>query len=143
MLYVSAYFFQSANQRIQILIFVFFFVSEIYIVFSFRDIVIYTFVIIDPMRCNLILNQSLEMANIKEAKKILTQYFSHYAANSCLDTLSFVLLFSLGNLSNSGEVKNFSRFICILLVSNFFIFITIYPALLSLVLQVSLYVIIF
>lgn len=131
-----AIFVQLANQIIPN--FWFFLFDNLFCVF--RDIVIYTFVIIDPMRCNLILNQSLEMANIKEAKKILTQYFAHYAANSCLDTLSFVLLFSLGNLSNSGEVKNFSRFICILLVSNFFIFITIYPALLSLVLQVCFYV---
>lgn len=104
-----------------------------------RDTLIYTLVIIDLKNCNRILNRSLEMACVKEAKSRLAQYFAQYAANSCLDTLSLVLLFSLGNLSDSRQVRNFSQFSCMLLVSNFFIFITIYPALLSLVLQVRLF----
>lgn len=82
------------------------------------------------------LNRLLETSSVREAKSELAHYFARHAANSCLDTLSLVLLVSLGNLSESREIKNFAQFSSILLVSNFFIFITIYPALLSLVLQV-------
>lgn len=101
------------------------------------DMLIYTLVLIDPKKCNQLLNRSLDTKCVKEAKSELAQYFAQHAANSCLDTLSLVLLFSLGNLSDSREIRNFAQFSCLLIISNFFIFFTIYPALLSLVLQVS------
>lgn len=73
---------------------------------------------------------------LKEAKTNMVQNFAQYASTSCLDTLFLILLFSLGNLSDSNEIKNFALFSTILLASNFFIFITIYPAFLSLIVQV-------
>ena len=103
--------------------------------FLIIDIVIYTLVIIDLKKCNLILNNALEMNNIKEAKRNIIQNIAQFASKSSLDTFFLILLVALGNLSDSREIKNFSSFSCILLTSNFLLFITIYPALLSLILQ--------
>jgi hypothetical protein len=100
--------------------------------------IIYILVIIDLKKCNLILNNALEMTSIREAKSNIAQNFALFASNSSLDTFFLILLVALGNLSDSHEIKNFSLFSCVLLASNFFIFITIYPALLSLILQVRL-----
>ena len=100
--------------------------------------IIYILVIIDLKKCNLILNNALEMTSIREAKSNIAQNFALFASNSSLDTFFLILLVALGNLSDSREIKNFSLFSCVLLASNFFIFITIYPALLSLILQVRL-----
>jgi hypothetical protein len=97
----------------------------------------YTLVIIDLKKCNLILNSALEMTSIKEAKKNIVQSIAHFASKSSLDTFFLILLVALGNLSDSQEIKSFSSFSCILLASNFLLFITIYPALLSLILQVQ------
>ena len=90
---------------------------------------------IDLKKCNLILNNALEMKSIKEAKSNIVHNFAYFASNSSLDTFFLILLVALGNLSDSHEIKNFSLFSCMLLSSNFLIFITIYPALLSLILQ--------
>ncbi len=100
--------------------------------------IIYILVIIDLKKCNLILNNALEMTSIREAKSNIAQNFALFASNSSLDTFFLILLVALGNLSDSREIKNFSLFSCVLLASNFLIFITIYPALLSLILQVRL-----
>ena len=75
------------------------------------------------------------MKSIKEAKSNIVHNFAYFASNSSLDTFFLILLVALGNLSDSHEIKNFSLFSCMLLSSNFLIFITIYPALLSLILQ--------
>jgi hypothetical protein len=99
--------------------------------------IIYTLVIIDLKKCSLILNNALEMKSIREAKSNIAQNFALFASNSSLDTFFLILLVALGNLSDSREIKNFSLFSCVLLASNFLIFITIYPALLSLILQVG------
>ena len=99
--------------------------------------IIYTLVIIDLKKCSLILNNALEMTSIREAKSNIAQNFALFASNSSLDTFFLILLVALGNLSDSREIKNFSLFSCVLLASNFLIFITIYPALLSLILQVG------
>ena len=58
------------------------------------DMLIYTLVLIDPKKCNQLLNRSLDTKCVKEAKSELAQYFAQHAANSCLDTLSLVLLFA-------------------------------------------------
>lgn len=100
---------------------------------------LYTLVIIDLNKCNMILNNALEMSNLREAKTNIVNNFAHFATSSSLDTVFLILLVALGNLSDSNEIKNFSMFSCILLASNFFIFITIYPALLSLILQVDFF----
>ena len=89
-------------------------------------------------KCNLILNNALEMTSIREAKSNIAKNFALFASNSSLDTFFLILLVALGNLSDSREIKNFSLFSCMVLTSNFLIFITIYPALLSLILQVKL-----
>jgi hypothetical protein len=99
------------------------------------DIIIYTLVVIDIKKCNLILNNALEINSIKEAKSNIVQDFASYASKSSLDTFFMILFVALGNLSDSKEIKNFSLFSCMLLASNFLIFITVYPALLSLILQ--------
>lgn len=99
------------------------------------DIIIYTLVVIDLKKCNLILNSALEVTNIKEAKSNIVQDFASYASKSSLDTFFMILFVALGNLSDSKEIKNFSLFSCLMLASNFFIFITVYPALISLILQ--------
>ena len=101
------------------------------------DIIIYTLVVIDLKKCNLILNNALEISSIKEAKSNIVQDFASYASKSSLDTFFMILFVALGNLSDSKEIKNFSLFSCLLLTSNFLIFITVYPALLSLILQVN------
>lgn len=90
---------------------------------------------IDIKKCNLILNNALEINSIKEAKSNIVQDFASYASKSSLDTFFMILFVALGNLSDSKEIKNFSLFSCLLLSSNFLIFITVYPALLSLILQ--------
>ncbi len=84
----------------------------------------------------MIVNNALEMNNIKEAKKNIIHNIAQFASNSSLDTFFLILLVALGNLSDSKDIKNFSSFSCILLASNFLLFITIYPALLSLIIQV-------
>ena len=91
---------------------------------------------IDLKKCNLILKNALEITSIKEAKTNIVQDFAHCASKSSLDTFFLILFVALGNLSDSKEIKNFSLFSCLLLTSNFLIFITVYPALLSLILQV-------
>ncbi len=70
-----------------------------------------------------------------EAKCNVVQDFASYASKSSLDTFFMILFIALGNQSDSKAIKNFSVFSCILLASNFFIFITVYPALVSLILQ--------
>ncbi len=98
--------------------------------------VIYTLVSIDLSNFNLILSKALEAPSISEAKSNVVSHFAHLTAKSSLDTFFLVLLVSLGNLSDSRAIVNFCKFSCLLLASNFFIFITLYPALLSLILQV-------
>lgn len=100
--------------------------------------VIYTLALIDMNKCNQILNDALDTPTIREAKLNIVTNFAEFASTSSLDTFFLVLLIALGSLSDSNEIKSFSKFSCILLASNFFIFITIYPALLSLILQVGL-----
>ena len=78
------------------------------------------------------------MTSIKEAKTNIVLNFAHFACKSSLDTFFLILFVALGNLSDSTEIKNFSLFSCLLLSSNFLIFITVYPALLSLILQVKI-----
>ncbi len=90
---------------------------------------------IDLKKCNLILNNALEMASMTEAKSNVVHDFATYASKSSLDTFFMILFVALGNLSDSKEIKNFSLFSCLLLASNFLIFITVYPALISLILQ--------
>lgn len=102
------------------------------------DIIIYTLVLLDVKKCNSILNNAFEIKNLKEAKNSVVQNLAYYASNSSLDTFCLILLVALGNLSESREIKNFSKLGCMLLASNFFISLTIYPALLSLILQVRL-----
>ena len=93
-------------------------------------------VIIDLKKCNLILNNALESTtSIKEAKRNIVHNFAQFASSSSLDTIFLILLVALGNLSDSKEIKNLSLFSCMLLGTNFLIFITIYPAFLSLILQ--------
>ncbi|RMZ98242.1 3-hydroxy-3-methylglutaryl-coenzyme A reductase [Brachionus plicatilis] len=99
------------------------------------DIVIYTLLLIDVKKCNIIFNSAFEIKNLKEAKKSVAQNLASYASSSSLDTFCMILLIALGNLSESKEIKNFSIFGCLLLASNFLISLTIFPALLSLILQ--------
>lgn len=60
------------------------------------DLIIYSMVIIDLKKCNLILNKALEeTTSIKEAKTNIAQNFAHFASSSSLDTIFFILLVSL------------------------------------------------
>ncbi|CAF0928850.1 unnamed protein product [Brachionus calyciflorus] len=99
------------------------------------DIIIFTLLLIDVKKCNSIINNAFEIKNLREAKKSVVQNLASYASNSSLDTFCLILLVALGNLSETKEIKNFSLFGCMLLASNFLISLTIYPALLSLILQ--------
>lgn len=101
--------------------------------------IIYTLVLIDMNKCNDILNNALNSSTLREAKLNLIENFAEFASASSLDTFFFVFLIALGNLSESNDLKGFSQFSCLLMISNFFIFITIYPALLSLILQVKIF----
>lgn len=102
------------------------------------DIIIYTLIVIDLKKCNLILNNALEeTTSIKDAKLNIIKNFAQFSFKSSLDTFFLILFIALGNLSDSNEIKNFSFLSCILLACNFFVFVTVYPALISLILQVS------
>jgi hypothetical protein len=73
-----------------------------------------------------------------EVKTNLINYFAYFAAKNGLDTLFLILLVSLGSLSDFAELRSFAKFSCVLLACNFIFFITVYPAFMSLLLQVSI-----
>jgi uncharacterized protein with PQ loop repeat len=97
--------------------------------------VVYTWVIINLKNLNLILSKSLQLSDINDAKRNIVHSFAFLAAESSLDTFFLILLVLLGNLSESVKIKNLSKISCLLLTSNFILFITLFPAILSLILQ--------
>ena len=68
------------------------------------DIIIYTLIVIDLKKCNLILNNALEeTTSIKDAKLNIIKNFAQFSFKSSLDTFFLILFIALGNLSDSND----------------------------------------
>ncbi len=99
------------------------------------DLLLCTSLIIDMKKLNLILIKTLESKTIDEAKHIIIHDFSKLINKSIIDTFVFSLLLTLGNFSEINEIRKLSQFGFFTFISNYFVFLTLYPALLSLIIQ--------
>ena len=92
--------------------------------------------IIDLSKAAILAQLALSSRNKEEVRANIARGMSLLGPTITLDTLVETLLISIGSLSGVKRLEILSSFACLGVIVNYIVFMTFYPACLSLILEV-------
>jgi len=107
--------------------------------FSFRDALFFFLLFINLSKAATLAQYALSSRSQEEVKANIARGMSLLGPAITLDTLVEVLLISIGSLSGVRRLEILCTYVCLGVIVNYVVFITFYPACLSLILEVQLY----
>lgn len=104
----------------------------------FRDALFFFLLIIDLSKAAILAQLALSSRNQEEVRANIARGMSLLGPTITLDTLVETLLISIGSLSGVRRLEILCSFACLGVIVNYIVFMTFYPACLSLILEVIL-----
>lgn len=105
-------------------------------IFYFRNTLFFFLLLIDLNKAGALAQLAVRSTSQEEVKANIARGMSLLAPSITLNTLVETLLISIGSLSGVKRLEMLCSFACLGVVVNYFVFITFYPACLSLILEV-------
>ena len=102
----------------------------------FRDALFFFLLIIDLSKAAILAQLALSSRNQEEVRANIARGMSLLGPTITLDTLVETLLISIGSLSGVRRLEILCSFACLGVIVNYIVFMTFYPACLSLILEV-------
>ena len=92
---------------------------------------------IDLNKAGILAQLALNSKNLDEVRANIARGMSLLGPSLTLDTLVEILLIGIGSLSGVRRLEVLCSYACLGVIVNYFVFMTLHPACLSLVLEVS------
>lgn len=105
--------------------------------FDFRDAFFFFLLLIDVNKAGVMAQLALSSKNQEEVRANIARGMSLLGPSITLDTLVGVLLIGIGSLSGVKRLEVLCGFACLGVLVNYAVFMTFYPACLSLILEVK------
>ena len=102
-----------------------------------RDALFFFLLVIDLNKAGILAQLALNSKNQEEVRANIARGMSLLGPSLTLDTLVEILLIGIGSLSGVRRLEILCTYACLGVVVNYVVFMTFYPACLSLVLEVS------
>ena len=102
----------------------------------FRDALFFLLLLIDVNKAGVLAQLALSSKNQEEVRANIARGMSLLGPSITLDTLVGVLLIGIGSLSGVKRLEVLCGFACLGVLVNYAVFMTFYPACLSLILEV-------
>lgn len=102
-----------------------------------KDALFFFLLLIDLPKAAVLAQLALSSRNQEEVRANIARGMSLLGPTITLDTLVETLLIGIGTLSGVRRLENLSSFACLGVVVNYIVFMTFYPACLSLILELS------
>ncbi|NP_001295235.1 3-hydroxy-3-methylglutaryl-coenzyme A reductase [Bombus terrestris] len=102
-----------------------------------KDALFFFLLIIDLSKAAILAQLALSSRNKEEVRANIARGMSLLGPTITLDTLVETLLISIGSLSGVKRLEILSSFACLGVIVNYIVFMTFYPACLSLILELS------
>lgn len=110
--------------------------SQLHKRFVFRDALFFFLLIIDLSKAARLAQLALSSRSQEEVRANIARGMSQLGPRITLDTLVETLLISVGSLSGVRRLEIQCCFACLGVIVNYIVFMTFYPACLSLILEV-------
>jgi len=104
--------------------------------YPFRDALFFFLLLIDLTKAATLAQYALSSRNQEEVKANIARGMSLLGPAITLDTLVETLLIGIGSLSGIRRLEILCTFACLGVIVNYIVFMTFYPACLSLILEV-------
>jgi len=108
------------------------------IIFFFRDALFFFLLLIDLSKAATLAQCALNSRSQEEVKANIARGMSLLGPTITLDTLVETLLISIGSLSGVRRLEILCTIACLGVIVNYVVFMTFYPACLSLILEVNI-----
>jgi hydroxymethylglutaryl-CoA reductase (NADPH) len=102
----------------------------------FRDALFFFLLLIDLSKAAMLAQSALSASNQEEVKSNIARGMAVLGPTITLDTIVETLVIGVGTLSGVHRLEMLSYFACLSVLVNYIVFMTFYPACLSLILEV-------
>lgn len=106
--------------------------------FIYRDALFFFLLLIDLSKAAILAQFALSSRSQEEVRTNIARGMSLLGPTITLDTLVETLLIGIGSLSGFKRLETLCSFACLGAIVNYVVFLTFYPACLSLILEVTI-----